>query len=117
MVCKSSCVLLTLDNPDLANSADRSARERCDTRHVSQHNRHERELLTGDRWERAAVTRAEFERWTTLSTTDPLDEIVRKALEARVFQVHLSVFTAFVSRCRGPAPGKLVSKGEREVSN
>lgn len=33
---------------------------------------------SGDRWERPAVTRAEFERWMTLSPSDPPDEIARK---------------------------------------
>ena len=33
---------------------------------------------SGDRWERQAVTRAEFERWMTLSPADPADEVARK---------------------------------------
>ena len=33
---------------------------------------------TGDHWERAAVTRAEFERWMTLAPTDSPDQIARK---------------------------------------
>lgn len=31
-----------------------------------------------DRWERSAITRAEFERWMTLSVSDSPDEIARK---------------------------------------
>ena len=33
---------------------------------------------SGDRWERRAITRAEFERWMTLSVSDPTDEIAKK---------------------------------------
>ena len=33
---------------------------------------------SGDRWERAAITRAEFERWMTLSASDSPDEVARK---------------------------------------
>ena len=35
-------------------------------------------LGSGDRWGRRAITRAEFERWMTLSVSDPQDEIARK---------------------------------------
>lgn len=38
---------------------------------------------SGDRWERPAVTRAEFERWMTLSPADPPDEIARKVRALR----------------------------------
>ena len=38
---------------------------------------------TGDRWEREAVTRAEFENWMTLSPADPPDEIARKVQALR----------------------------------
>ena len=33
---------------------------------------------SGDSWERSAVTRAEFERWMTLSVSDTPDEIAKK---------------------------------------
>ena len=38
---------------------------------------------SGDRWERAAITRAEFEQWMTLSATDPPGEIARKVRALR----------------------------------
>ena len=38
---------------------------------------------SGDCWERAALTRAEFDQWMTLSRTDPPDEIARKVRALR----------------------------------
>ncbi len=38
---------------------------------------------SGDRWERPAITRREFEQWMTLSADDPADEIARKVRALR----------------------------------
>jgi methionyl-tRNA formyltransferase len=45
--------------------------------------RNRRLVPTGDRWARDAITRAEFERWMTLSPNDPPDEIARKVRALR----------------------------------